>query len=74
MKAVVHATPENSAVFEEGIKEKDAILEETVKKLGIIMEDLGNLINNCDAISPIDERVTKPAFDIIVHGKDDVNK
>lgn len=57
-----------------GVKEKDRLLAETVKTLGEVMEDLGNYMSGADCICPIDVRVTTPAFEIIIHGKDDVEK
>ena len=66
--------PDPDQVHSEGIKQRDAILFDTWGKLGDIMEELGNLMNDHDCISPIDVRATKAAYDIIVHGKDDVNK
>lgn len=72
VKMVAHLRPEEKHIFEDGIKAKDEALADAVKKLGEIMEELGNCINNCDAICEIDERVTKEAFAIILHGKDDV--
>lgn len=57
----------------EGIQSRNEVLAETVKELGAIMEKLGNLINNQDALCPLDQYVTTPAFNVIVQGKDDVN-
>lgn len=64
--------PDEKGYHADGIKQKDELLNSVVNKLGDIMEELGNCINNCDAICPIDERVTSEAFAIILHGKDDV--
>lgn len=66
--------PDPNGYHKDGIKEKDDLLNDVVVRLGAIMEDMGNLINNHDCICPIDERVSKVPFEIIVHGKDDVNK
>ncbi len=64
--------PDEKGYHLQGIKEKDELLNAVVNKLGAIMEELGNCINNCDAICPIDVRVTNEAFQIIIQGKDDV--
>ena len=66
--------PDPDQVHSEGIKQLDDILFDTWGKLGDIMEELADLMNAQDCISPIDVRATKSAFDIIVHKKDDVNK
>lgn len=58
----------------EGIDERDRLLSDVVVRLADIMEDLGNNMTNTDCLSAIDVRVTTPAFEIIVHGKDDVEK
>lgn len=72
MKQVVHASPANKPIFEEGIKHKDEVLENAIVRLKIIMEELGNCLNNCDAVQPIDVRVMTAPFDILCNGKDDV--
>ncbi len=72
MIAATHKGGGDMGVFEDSINAKDEALAEAVKKLGEIMEELGNCINNCDATCRIDERVTKEAFNIIVHGKDNI--
>jgi len=49
----------------------DIVLKKTVAQLAHIMEDLGNYISDVGIVAPIDERVTKEAFEIVVHGKDE---
>lgn len=65
--------PDKDGIHKEGIRVKDEVLAQAVIKLSEIMEDLGDLINAHDCISPIDEYITTPAFDIIVQGNDDVD-
>jgi len=66
--------PDKEGTFEHGIQARDNLLFETWGKLGDIMQDLGNLINGQDCLTPIDIRVTKEAFNVVIHGKDNVNK
>ena len=63
--------PDKDGIHKDGIKAKDDLLDEVVEKLGLIMEDMGNLINSHDCICTIDERVGKVPFEIIVHKMDD---
>lgn len=63
--------PDEKGYYKEGIQQFDDALAETVVSLSVIMEDLGNLINNRDCISHIDTRVAKVPFEIIIEGKDD---
>jgi|SRR6185503_11420550 len=73
-KTTLHLYPAEKHIFEHGIKYKDEVLAETVKKLGQIMEELGECLNSCDASCEIDNRVTTPAFDIVLRGKDSVEE
>jgi hypothetical protein len=66
--------PDPEGIHKDGIEARRTILFETWGKLGEIMEELGNLINDQDCICPIDERITKEAFNIIIRNKDDVNR
>lgn len=74
MKFIIATPPPNydASVHKEGIETKDALLEEVVKDLGAIMEKMGNLINGHDCICPIDQYITTPAFQVVIHGNDDV--
>lgn len=45
-------------------------LNEAVTDLGKVMEKLGNAINRRDAICAIDQYITTPAFNVIIHGHD----
>lgn len=54
-----------------GIEERDKLMEDVVKQLGQIMESMGNVINGHDAICAIDQYITTPAFNVIIHGNDD---
>jgi hypothetical protein len=56
-----------------GIEERRELLKSVVNRLGSIMGDLNNCLNNCNGTMPIDERITKTAFEIIVHGNDTVS-
>jgi hypothetical protein len=58
-------------VHGEGIKARDELLAEVVADLAPILEKMGNLINGQDAICAIDEYITAPAFNVILHGHDD---
>ncbi len=64
----------NIKPFEEGIEVKNKFLEVTLLQLSKIMEDMGNFINSGDIICPLDVRVTTPAFEIIIGGKDNVDE
>lgn len=66
--------PDKEGVHAEGIKEKDELLKSVVSKLSLIMEDMGNLINEHNCICAIDERVSKVPFEIILHQMDEVEK
>lgn len=70
----IKMVPDPEGYHKEGIETRDQLLARTVKRLGNIMEELGNLMNNQDCIAPIDVRATTPAFEIILHGKDDVEE
>ncbi len=54
----------------EAYAHNEKILEDTLKTLSQAMEEIGNFINEFDMVTPMDERITSPAFDIIIHGKD----
>lgn len=58
--------------IKEGIKQRDEALSVAVESLGQIMENLGNIMNDHDISGAIDEKITAPAFDIIIHGKDTI--
>lgn len=73
IKIVVHHSPEQKPVFEDGIKEKDDLLKSTVKRLTDIMDDLAECLNSCGAVSPIDSRITAEPFSILIHGNDNVD-
>ena len=66
--------PDHHAVISEGNKDREEVIKTTLKKLSDIMEELGNVLNNYDCTLPIDERVTKGAFEIVIHGKDNVTE
>lgn len=57
----------------EEIEKREEILVESVKQFGVIMENLGNCLNDCDGVCEIDSRITEEAFKIIVLGKDKIN-
>lgn len=48
------------------------VLNEALAALREVMEDMGNFVNNFDMVTSMDERITSPAYDIIIHGKDEV--
>lgn len=54
--------------------EFQAILNNAIEQLKPIMKSLGDFLNNRDAVCPIDVRITKAAFDILISGNDNVNK
>ena len=70
MKMAVHLRPECKDIFEDGIKNRDEILENSIVRLKIVMEELSDCLNDCDAVQAIDVKVVTPAFDVLVHGKD----
>ena len=66
------AEPDYKKSILNDIEERRELLKSVVNRLGSIMVDLDNCLNNCDGTMPIDERITKTAFEIIVHGNDTV--
>ena len=59
----------NKGIVERG----EAILNDALSKLSEVMESLGNYMSGEDCICPIDVYATTPAFNIIMHGKDDTD-
>lgn len=59
-------------VLEETINKNSKELDFCLDHLKETMERLGNYMNNCDLICPIDVRITEEAFQILFHGKDNV--
>lgn len=57
----------------EGIKARDEMLDSVVEKLSDIMEDMAELLNGQDAVCEIDIRVSSVPFEILRHGKDEVD-
>lgn len=55
-------------------EELDKALSDALSGLSRVMEDLGDYINETDSICEIDVRVSKAPFDIIIHGKDEVDE
>lgn len=74
MKYVVGLHPEEGKAHVDGITHRDEVLSQAVKGLADIMEELGNCMNEHDCISPIDVRITKEAFSVIIKGQDDVEQ
>lgn len=72
IKTIVHLNPDQREIFENSILQREDVLFDTVKKLGVIMEQLGNILNDHDSICKIDRRITDEAFKIIIHGKDNI--
>lgn len=64
--------PDEKGYHADGINLKDETLEWAVTHLAEVMEVLGNVLNGCDAVTPIDQKITQAAFDIIVRKQDDV--
>lgn len=56
----------------EGIEEREKVLAETVEDLKKIMNRLGDIINAHDSLSAVDQYVTTPTFNVVVHGHDEV--
>ena len=68
----IKTVSDDKGTFKHRIDQRDKALADAVCKLGEVMEDLGDLINVQDCISPIDERVSNVPFEIIIHGKDEI--
>ena len=62
--------PDHERYHVSGIERRDAALLTASVKLSEIMNALGGVL---DEVCAIDEYVTTPAFEVLVHGKDDVN-
>ncbi|MBO9151892.1 hypothetical protein ACFOTA_06715 [Chitinophaga sp. GCM10012297] len=45
-------------------------LEEITEQLKPILNNLGDFLNNHDMTDSLDERITEPAYDILIHGND----
>lgn len=63
----VFASPGN--VHAAGVQRREAALETALYHLKEVMEALGNAMNE---VCPIDQYVTTPAFNVLIHGHDDV--
>jgi hypothetical protein len=61
--------PDPDKVHAEGIQKRQVALENAVEKLKEVMNELGDAM---DAVCPIDEYVTEPAFNVLCHGHDNV--
>lgn len=57
-----------------GADATEAVLNTALVQLANVMEGLGDYVNNVDMVCPIDERITNAAFQIIVHGKDNIEE
>lgn len=64
---------DTDGTFKEGIEQRDEVLAETVEDLTKVMNRLGDLINAQDAICSVDQYVVTPAFNVVVHGHDEVD-
>lgn len=71
---MVPLKPELEAALSTGIKDRDDLLKETVENLNVVMQRLGDYMNDSDCICAIDIRATRAAFEIVALGKDSVNK
>lgn len=69
----IRMMPDKEGIYKEGIEHRDEVLAETVKDLAKVMNRLGDLINAQDACCPLDQYVTLPPFNVVVHGHDDPN-
>lgn len=61
--------PDPDKVHAPGIEKREAAVESALGKLKEAMEVLGNSMDECCAI---DQYVTSPAFQVLIHGHDDV--
>lgn len=68
----IKSIPDKNGIFKDGIQEREKFLTEVVKKLSVIMEDMGNFMNDTDCVTPIDTKIAKAPFDIIVYGQDGI--
>lgn len=60
--------------LQDSVEQKQSVLNDTLEALKNVMEDLGNYCSGVDLIAPIDIKVTNAAFDIVIHGNDDVEE
>lgn len=61
--------PDPKKVHADGIAKRDADMEAALGKLKEAMEILGNSV---DEVCAIDQYVTTPAFQVVMHGHDEV--
>ncbi len=64
--------PNQDGILSAGISEREEVLKSIVDDLTNTLEKLGDLMNGQDMCKPIDERITAPAFHILVHGEDEL--
>lgn len=57
-------------IHKERVEKSFEVLEDVLKDIMIAMDNLGDYINAIDCICPLDVRVTKEAFEILFHDKD----
>lgn len=58
----------------ERIRQTDEVLQNAANSLTQIMVRMADYINNVDCICPLDVRVSRVPFEILVHGKDETEK
>lgn len=66
------ASASTHPIVVDSIKQDETQIYKTLQSLTVIMENLGDYINDIEAISLIDVKITAAAFDILIHGNDDM--
>lgn len=69
----IKSLPDKERDFRDAIELNTIVLKDTVVKLGFIMEELACFINEQGTSCPIDDKISKVPFQIIIQGIDDVN-
>lgn len=62
--------PASAERLRNSAKQKKDLLEDALIGLVSVMESLADYCNDFDSITPIDIKIVKPAFDVLVHGED----
>jgi hypothetical protein len=74
VKALVERKEGDGSIMANRIEQNFGTLKLALAGVVDVMEHLADYMNENDTVMPIDERISKPAFDILVHGKDEVER
>ncbi|MGN7818818.1 hypothetical protein ACTJJB_01740 [Chitinophaga sp. 22536] len=70
----VRSIPGMSQIQIDGAAATEEVLIAALGQMTTVMEALGDYVNNVDMVCAIDERITNAAFQILIHGKDNVEE